>query len=90
MNTLHRLAGALEAGTITARALVEGCLERIQDPAGEGGRAFIRVKEEVDKEGLLAADLPAESLRPLGLQVIQEESFYITPRLTDTPLRQAA
>ncbi len=56
----------------------------------EAGRAFIRVKEEVDKEGLLAADLPAESLRPLGLQVIQEESFYITPRLTDTPLRQAA
>ena len=56
----------------------------------ETGRAFIRVKEEVDKEGLLAADLPAESLRPLGLQVIQEESFYITPRLTDTPLRQAA
>ena len=66
MNTLHRLAGALEAGTITARALVEGCLERIQDPAGEGGRAFIRVHGEAARAQADAIDILRRAGRSPG------------------------
>ena len=43
MQTLTELAAALAAGTITSRALVEQCLDRIADPAGEGARVFISV-----------------------------------------------
>ncbi len=32
---------ALEQGALSARALAESCLEKAQDPAGEGARAFI-------------------------------------------------
>ena len=51
-------------------------------------RGYIRVKEEVDKEALLGAKLPSAELRCMGLQILQEESFYIAPRLADTPTRQ--
>jgi aspartyl-tRNA(Asn)/glutamyl-tRNA(Gln) amidotransferase subunit A len=37
---------ALHAGTVTSRELVERALQRIADPTGEGGRAFIKVYAE--------------------------------------------
>ncbi|MDE2199394.1 MAG: amidase [Rhodospirillales bacterium] len=43
MPTLHHLASALADGRTTARQLVEDSLARIADPAGEGGRAFLKV-----------------------------------------------
>jgi aspartyl-tRNA(Asn)/glutamyl-tRNA(Gln) amidotransferase subunit A len=43
MNSLHGLAADLASGVTSARALVEECLDRIADPEGEGGRAFIKV-----------------------------------------------
>ncbi|MBI3435953.1 MAG: hypothetical protein HY056_12895, partial [Proteobacteria bacterium] len=36
----HQLANDLAAGVRLARDVVEECLARIADPAGEGGRAF--------------------------------------------------
>ncbi|MCC6890582.1 MAG: amidase [Hyphomicrobiales bacterium] len=41
--TLAGAAQALAAGEITSRELVEACLERAMDPAGEGARAFTRI-----------------------------------------------
>ena len=46
MQTLIELAAALDAGRTTSRALVEECLARIADPAGEGARTFITVHAE--------------------------------------------
>jgi len=43
MRTILECARALEAGELTARALVEDCLARIADPNGEGSRAFRKV-----------------------------------------------
>ena len=40
---IRQLAADLAAGTTTTRALVEECLAVIEDPAGEGSRAFLRV-----------------------------------------------
>ena len=46
MSTLIDLASALDSGRTTSRALVEECLARIADPAGEGARTFITVHAE--------------------------------------------
>jgi aspartyl-tRNA(Asn)/glutamyl-tRNA(Gln) amidotransferase subunit A len=57
--TLAALAGDLKAGRTSAKQLVEGCLERIADPAGEGQRTFIHV----DKDAALAAAEAMDCLR---------------------------
>ena len=48
--TLAKLADDLESGRTTSRKLVEACIAKIADPAGEGQRAFIHV----DKDAALA------------------------------------
>jgi aspartyl-tRNA(Asn)/glutamyl-tRNA(Gln) amidotransferase subunit A len=60
--TLAALANDLEAGRTTARKLVEDCLGRIADPAGEGQRTFIHV----DKNAALAAADAMDGLRKAG------------------------
>jgi len=57
--TLATLAADLESGATTARKLVEACLARIADPAGEGQRVFIHV----DKEAALGAADAMDRLR---------------------------
>ena len=57
--TLTALADDLEGGRTTARKLVEDCLERIADPAGEGQRTFTHV----DKDQALAAADAMDRLR---------------------------
>src|SRR5262245_44570551 len=42
MRTIAQAARDLAAGT-TSRSLVEECLSRILDPAGEGSRVFLKV-----------------------------------------------
>ncbi|HEX4260455.1 MAG TPA: amidase [Acetobacteraceae bacterium] len=56
MHTLEAAADALASGATTTRALVEDCLGRIADPAGEGGRAFIRVNAEAARAQADAID----------------------------------
>ena len=57
--TLAKLADDLESGRTTSRKLVEACIARIADPAGEGQRTFIHV----DKEAALAAADAMDGLR---------------------------
>ncbi|MFG1480129.1 amidase [Xanthobacter sp. V4C-4] len=60
--TLAALAADLATGRVSARALVEDCLARIQDPGGEGARAFVRV----DAEAARAAADAQDALRRAG------------------------
>lgn len=46
MWTVAQLGADLAAGRTTSRELVEQALARIADPAGEGGRAFMKVNAE--------------------------------------------
>ena len=46
MWTVTQLSRDLDTGKTTSRALVEEALARIQDPAGEGKRAFLQVNAE--------------------------------------------
>ncbi len=57
--TLATLAADLDAGRTTARKLIEECLARIADPAGEGARTFIHV----DKDAALSAADAMDHLR---------------------------
>src|SRR4051795_8811616 len=56
MPTLGSLAADLDAGRTTARALVDECLAKIADPAGEGVRAFLHVDAEAAVEAAEAMD----------------------------------
>jgi aspartyl-tRNA(Asn)/glutamyl-tRNA(Gln) amidotransferase subunit A len=60
--TLDDLAHALAAGETTSRALVEGCLARIDDRDGGGARVFLRV----DREAALRAADAMDGLRQAG------------------------
>jgi aspartyl-tRNA(Asn)/glutamyl-tRNA(Gln) amidotransferase subunit A len=54
--TLASLADDLAAGRTSARKLVEECLAKIADPAGEGQRAFIHVDKAAAIEAADAMD----------------------------------
>ncbi|MGH6681321.1 MAG: amidase, partial [Bradyrhizobium sp.] len=54
--TLASLADDLESGRTTARKLVEDCLARIADPAGEGQRTFIHVDRQAALDAAEAMD----------------------------------
>ncbi len=56
MQSIHEAAAALAAGTTTSRQLVEDCLARIADPAGEGGRVFVTVYADQARAMADAAD----------------------------------
>jgi aspartyl-tRNA(Asn)/glutamyl-tRNA(Gln) amidotransferase subunit A len=53
---MQAAAEALDARQTTSRDLVEGCLARIAEPAGQGGAAFIRVYGEQARASADAAD----------------------------------
>ena len=53
---LPHLAADLDSGRTTARKLVEECLAKIADPAGEGQRAFIHVDRDAALEAADAMD----------------------------------
>jgi aspartyl-tRNA(Asn)/glutamyl-tRNA(Gln) amidotransferase subunit A len=59
MKTLSGLAADLATGAVTSLTLVERCLERIADPAGEGSRTFLHV----DAEGARDAARHMDGLR---------------------------
>lgn len=80
MPTIAQAAADLAAGRVTARALAEACLERIADPAGEGGRAFVRVDAGAVRAMADAADILRRAGRagPLaGIPVSVKDLFDV-------------
>lgn len=61
-DTLATLAGDLEVGRTTSRQLVENCIARISDAAGEGSRVFI----SFDRDAALATASAMDQLRAHG------------------------
>jgi phage host-nuclease inhibitor protein Gam len=58
------------------------------------GKLYIRTKEEIDKEAILGAHstgkVTTADLRNLGCEVVQEESFFVDPNLTEVETREVA
>ena len=84
--TLAALADDLEAGRTSARQLVEDCLARIADPAGEGQRTFIGVDREAALEAADAMDrlrkAKAAPSRFAGIPVSIKDLFDIRGQVT--------
>src|SRR4051812_44220019 len=86
MPTLASLAADLDCGATTARKLVEECLAKIADPAGEGQRAFLHV----DREAALGAADAMDRLRRInaapsrfaGIPVSIKDLFDIKGQVT--------
>jgi phage host-nuclease inhibitor protein Gam len=59
---------------------------------GSYGEQFVRTKEEVDKQTLLAnrEALGPNGLKNLGCEVKQEEEFFVEPKLTASETREVA
>lgn len=69
--------------------------------AAAWGREYVRTKEEIDKESLirdaqhpdpLITDrlITEPDLRRIGVQIVQDETFYVEPKLTEVETRQTA
>jgi aspartyl-tRNA(Asn)/glutamyl-tRNA(Gln) amidotransferase subunit A len=84
--TLAALADDLEAGRTSARKLVEECLARIADPAGEGQRTFIHVDKNAALEAADAMDrlrkANAAPSRFAGIPVSIKDLFDIKGQVT--------
>jgi len=84
--TLASLAADLESGATSSHQLVEQCLAKIADPAGEGARAFIHV----DKDAALDAAEAMDRLRKAraapspfaGIPVSIKDLFDIKGQIT--------
>jgi aspartyl-tRNA(Asn)/glutamyl-tRNA(Gln) amidotransferase subunit A len=84
--TLASLADDLDNGRTSARKLVDGCLARIADTAGEGARAFIHVDAEAAIEAAEAMDrlreVKAAPSRYAGIPVSIKDLFDIKGQVT--------
>jgi len=84
--TLAALADDLANGRTNARKLVEECLARIADPAGEGQRAFIHVDRQAALEAADAMDaLRKANAAPspfAGIPVSVKDLFDIRGQVT--------
>ncbi|MFV0260024.1 MAG: amidase [Acidimicrobiales bacterium] len=83
---LTTLTDRLRAGSLTASALVERCLAAIDDPAGEGARAFWSVAAERARASAAGVDLARAGgglLPPLaGLPVAIKDLFDVAGEVT--------
>jgi aspartyl-tRNA(Asn)/glutamyl-tRNA(Gln) amidotransferase subunit A len=86
MKTLAALAHALSSGSATSRQLVEECLARIADPAGEGRRAFLKVHTETARAAADYHDRMRRHGAPLspwaGIPVSVKDLFDVSGDVT--------
>jgi aspartyl-tRNA(Asn)/glutamyl-tRNA(Gln) amidotransferase subunit A len=84
--TLASLADDLANGRTSARKLVEECLAKIADPAGEGARAFIHVDRQASLDAADAMDAlrkaNAAPSRFAGIPVSVKDLFDIKGQVT--------
>jgi len=86
MKTVEELARDLETGRTTAVGLIEAALERIEDPAGEGARVFLRVEAEGAREAAQYVDglrrRNAQPSRFAGIPISVKDLFDIAGQVT--------
>ncbi len=86
MKSIRALVEDLDRGRTTARALVEECLTAIDDPSGEGSRAFISVDAErslVVADGYDAIRAGGGAVPPFaGIPVAVKDLFDVAGQVT--------
>ena len=86
MLTLNEWSRRLTSREVSARALIDQSLARIQDPEGEGARAFISVSsesaraqaDEVDRKRAAGQALPKFAGIPLGIKDLFDVAGEVT------------
>lgn len=86
MTSIRQLADDLAAGRVTARQLVDQALGAIEDPGGEGKRAFLRVDAEraratadgIDRIRLSGATLPPYAGIPVAIKDLFDVEGQVT------------
>jgi len=97
VSTLATLAAQLAAGRASSRSLVEACLARIEDGAGEGSRTFLQVDraaalaraDEIDAQRARGANLPAYAGIPVSIKDLFDIAGQVT-RAASTVLSDRA
>jgi phage host-nuclease inhibitor protein Gam len=87
IETVHGVLG-WRTGQPALKTLPGWTFDRVlQTLKSMGAPGYIRVKEEVHKQNLLSDRdaIGPEKLREIGLRVVQEESFFVEPKLTEVP-----
>ena len=86
MPTLVELAADLAAGRTTSEELVEGCLNRIADPQGEGERTYLQVDADAVREAARAMGAlrhaGAEPSPYAGIPVSVKDIFDVRGQVT--------
>lgn len=86
MESLLSLASRLRSGQTTSVELVERCLDRASDPAGEGGRVFIRIATRQALASAHAMDeLRAAGIAPTpfaGIPITVKDLFDVAGEVT--------
>ena len=86
MRTFDQLAQALADGSTTSRALIEDCLARVADPAGEGTRAYTEVHADTARAMADAMDalrrVGSAPGRYAGIPVCFKDLFDIAGEVT--------
>ena len=90
-------AGTLgfRTGTHKLKLLARWTWDKVLTAIEERAFNFTRSTPEVDKESILTfyssatdkASVEAKVLAPIGVKVVQDESFYVEPKLTDTEVQ---
>ena len=90
LEMIHGVIG-WRIGQPTLKTLSGWTWDRVLDGirAAADMMGFVRVKEEVNRQGILAAreQIGVDKLRLYGLRVTQSEEFYIEPRITPVEQR---
>jgi phage host-nuclease inhibitor protein Gam len=92
IETMHGAVG-WRTGQPALKTLPGWTFDRVlQTLKSAGAQAYIRVKEEVHKQNLLSDRdaIGTEKFRQLGLRVVQEETFFVEPKLTEVPALAAS
>ena len=90
-------AGTLgfRTGTPKLKLLARWTWDKVLEAIEARAFNFIRTTPEVDKEAIITffntstdkAEVEAKVLAPIGVKVVQDESFYVEPKLTDTEVQ---
>jgi phage host-nuclease inhibitor protein Gam len=82
--------GTPKLGLLNRKWTWETVLQRMRSIRGFWG-GYIRTKEEIDKDALLAAKaagmLDDQALADSGMKVTQEEAFYVEPKMDEPEAR---
>ena len=86
---VEKLAGWIWSRTKKSAKAAKVVLELLKD---KFGKKYVRIKEEVDKDALIAdrGTLTAEQLQSVGVRLLQEEHFFVDPNLEETVNRRTA